>query len=312
MITESQLGIIFIIGIFGLLALDLGRFQKNPHKAGLKEAIYLTIFYVIISLLFALLIYVELGSDKAGLFLTGYIVEKSLSVDNLFVFLIIFSYFGVSIKYQHRILFWGILGALITRGIFIAGGVTLISKFHFLLYGLGLFLVYTGIKILRSGDDDQVDPSKNILLKYYNKYFSKYYPLKQDYVGANFFIKENSIRYITPLFIVLLVIESTDVMFATDSVPAVLSITQDPFIVYTSNIFAILGLRALYFVIANAMPSFPYLKYGVAVVLSFIGIKMLVASFIVISTGLSLGIVVSCLTLSIIASLMWKEEEIKG
>lgn len=305
MIDESSLWILFGVIVIGLLAFDLGFVNRKSHASGLKEATLLTIFYVIVSLLFAGWIYLSLGVDKSYEFLTAYIVEKSLSIDNLFVFLIIFSYFNVSLKYQHRVLFYGILGALITRGIFIFTGITLINLFHYAIYIFGAFLIYTGIKLLSSGDDDKVNPEDNFILKH----FSKYLPIKKDYEGGSFFVKENLKYFVTPLFIVLLVIETTDVMFAFDSVPAVLSITRDPFIVYTSNIFAILGLRALYFVIARIMPMFAYLNYGLAVVLSFIGFKMVISDIYHIPINLSLGIVMSCLIISVIASIIWKKED---
>ena len=305
MTNELYLWAGFLAIVFGLLVLDLGFFQRKAHTAGLKEAILISIFYITVSLIFGGWIYFQFGADKSFEFLTSWIVEKSLSVDNLFVFMIVFAYFKVDLKYQHRVLFWGILGALITRGIFIFTGITLINAFHILIYGFGVFLIITGLKLLRNGDDDKVNPGENLLLKYASKYF----PIKKDYIGASFIIKGNPGYYITPLLLVLLVIESTDVMFAFDSVPAVLSITRDSFIVYTSNIFAILGLRALYFVIARIMPMFAYLNYGLAVVLSFIGIKMVISDFYKIPIGLSLGIVASCLIISIIVSMIWKKED---
>ena len=305
MTNELYLWAGFLAIVFGLLVLDLGFFQRKAHTAGLKEAILISIFYITVSLIFSGWIYFQFGADKSFEFLTSWIVEKSLSVDNLFVFMIVFAYFKVDLKYQHRVLFWGILGALITRGIFIFTGITLINAFHILIYGFGAFLIITGLKLLRNGDDDKVNPGENLLLKY----ASKYLPIKKDYIGASFIIKGNPGYYITPLLLVLLVIESTDVMFAFDSVPAVLSITRDSFIVYTSNIFAILGLRALYFVIARIMPMFAYLNYGLAVVLSFIGIKMVISDFYKIPIGLSLGIVASCLIISIIVSMIWKKED---
>lgn len=306
MINESILWIPFIIVIIALLAFDLGIVNRKSHTAGLKEAIYLSIFYIVISLIFALVIYITLGADKSFEFLTAYIVEKSLSVDNLVVFSVIFTYFSVDLKYQHRVLFWGILGALITRGIFIFTGMTLINMFHFLIYLFGGFLIYAGLKLLKKGDDDNVNPGNNKLLKI----ASKYLPIKKDYVGSNFIVKHENLLYFTPLFLVLLVVESTDVMFAFDSVPAVLSISRDTFIVYTSNVFAILGLRALYFVLANVMEKeLVYLNYGVAVVLTFIGVKMVISDFYHIPTNISLMIVATLLGLSVIASVIWKREK---
>ncbi len=299
---------IFFIWFVGMLAFDLLYVNKKSHQAGLKEAICLSIFYIGITFIFAIGIYVYLGQEKFFLFLTGWIVEKSLSVDNLFVILTIFTYFNVSLKYQHKVLFLGILGALITRGLFIFVGITAINYVHFVIYILGAFLIYTGIKILK-GNDPKINPESNFFLKKYHKYFSRYIPLKKDYVGNKFFIKENGIYFITPLLLVLIVIESTDIVFSVDSVPAILSISQDTFIVYTSNIFAILGLRALYFVLATTMTKFAYLNYGVAVVLTFIGIKMILSNIIEIPTAISLIIVAGCLLLSVIASLLWKQED---
>ncbi len=290
----------FIIIITALLILDLGVFQRKSHAPSLKESSIITLFYIAISLVFNIYVYYTRGIDSATLFLTGYIVEKALSVDNLFVFLTIFTYFNLDVKYQHKVLFLGILGALITRGIFIFAGIEFINRFHFLLYILGAFLIYTAYKIIFM-DGGEPDPSKNIVLTK----LAKHLPVKKDYVGNKFFVYENLKWYVTPLLIILLVIETTDVMFATDSVPAVLSITQDPFIVYTSNIFAILGLRALYFVIAAMMPKFDYLKYGIAIILAFIGAKMLITIIdIEIPIVLSLSIVAGCLSLSIVASII--------
>lgn len=299
MINQMYMWIGFFILIIILLAIDLGVFHRKVHAISLKEAVLLSIFWISLAMIFNAGIYHILGVDKAFEFLTGYIVEKSLSVDNLFVFLIIFSYFKVDIKYQHKILFWGILGALITRGIFIFTGITLINLFHYAIYIFGAFLIYTGIKLTRSGDDDKVDPGKNFVLTHIGKYI----PIAKDYQGDKFFIRNSPNLFITPLLIVLLVIETTDVMFAFDSVPAILSITRDSFIVYTSNIFAILGLRALYFVIAKIMPMFFYLNYGLAVVLTFIGVKMVISDFYKIPITLSLGIVASVLLISILISM---------
>jgi len=228
----------FLIIVFGLLAFDLGVFQRRSHAVGMKEAIIMTIFWIFISLIFGFGIYAWFGADKSFEFFTAYIVEKSLSVDNLFVFMVIFAYFNVDLKYQHKILFYGIIGALITRGIFIFTGITLINMFHYAIYIFGIFLIYTGLKLLKANDDEKVNPSQNFVLKHVGKYL----PIKKDYIGGQFIVKDKYNYFFTPIFIVLLVIETTDVMFAFDSVPAVLSITRDPFIVYTSNIFAILGL----------------------------------------------------------------------
>jgi len=295
----------FLIIVFGLLAFDLGVFQRRSHAVGMKEAIIMTIFWIFISLIFGFGIYAWFGADKSFEFFTAYIVEKSLSVDNLFVFMVIFAYFNVDLKYQHKILFYGIIGALITRGIFIFTGITLINMFHYAIYIFGIFLIYTGLKLLKANDDEKVNPSQNFVLKHVGKYL----PIKKDYIGGQFIVKDKYNYFFTPIFIVLLVIETTDVMFAFDSVPAVLSITRDPFIVYTSNIFAILGLRALYFVIARIMPMFYYLNYGLAVVLTFIGFKMLTSEFYKIPTFASLGIVLGVLLISVAISLIWNKDK---
>lgn len=289
----------FICLILLLLILDLGLFQRKAHAIKMKEAVILTVFWISLALIFNVGIYFYMGSQKAFEFLTGYIVEKALSVDNLFVFLLIFGYFKVEPKYQHKVLFWGIIGALITRGIFIFTGTELVDRFHFVIYIFGGFLIYTAIKLCKDGEEKDIDPGNNIFVKY----FSKVVRIKKDYTGSNFFVKEN-IVYATPLFIVLIVVESTDVMFAFDSVPAVISITTDKFIVYSSNIFAILGLRALYFVISGLMPMFYYLNYGLAIVLGFIGTKMIISDWYHVPTVASLGMVVSILFISIILSVI--------
>lgn len=290
------LGFIFLILI--LLIIDLGIFQRKAHAIKMREAILLTIFWIVLALIFNVVIYFYFGSQKAFEFLTGYIVEKALSVDNLFVFILIFAYFKTDPKYQHKILFWGILGALITRGIFIFTGIELVERFHFFIYIFGIFLIYTALKLMRSDDGEpDVDPGNNKIVKY----FSKIVRVKKDYAGSNFFVKESPFA-VTPLFIVLLVIESTDVMFAFDSIPAIISITTDKFIVYSSNIFAILGLRALYFVIARLMPMFYYLNYGLAIVLGFIGVKMIISDWYHVPIALSLSVVGGILLVSIISS----------
>lgn len=290
--------IIFFAIIFILLYFDLHILYRKAHTIEIREAIRLSTFWILLSIIFGIGVYFLMGNEKALLFFTGYIVEKSLSVDNLFVFIVIFSYFGIENRYQHKVLYWGILGALITRGIFIFAGVTLINKFHFILYFFGIFLIYTAFKLLKNGDDEVVDPSQNVVVKY----FSKYFRVSTEYDGKSFFTK----GCITPLFIVLLVIETTDIMFAFDSIPAVLSITTDPFIVYTSNIFAILGLRALYFVLMRTMAQLYYLNYGLAVVLSFIGLKMLISSWYEIPTIWSLGIVAGILGIAFVLSIWVK------
>ncbi len=295
----------FHIFIFIMLALDLGVFHKKSHKVPVKEALTWSLVWISLALAFNILIYYKFGKIKALEFLTGYVIEYSLSVDNIFVFILIFSYFAVKDEYQHRVLFWGILGALIMRAIFIFAGVALINRFHWIVIIFGGFLVYTGIHMLFQ-KDTAVDPEKNAVVKF----FKKFLPVSDNYHGDRLFIRQNHKLYATPLFLVLLVIESSDLIFAVDSIPAILAISQDRLIVYTSNIFAILGLRSLYFAVSGIMGFFRFLKVGLAFVLTFVGTKMLLAFFHVeIHIVLSLLIIVSILAISIIASLIIKPAE---
>lgn len=269
--------ILFYILVFIMLLIDLKSFGKNgQHEVKVSEALKMTALWIGISLVFCWFIYLFYPGDsheKAMEFLAGYIIEKSLSMDNLFVFLMLFSFFGIQRKYQHEVLFWGIFGALILRSIFIFAGTAMIARFEWILGLFGIFLIYTGIKMFSHQDDEQVDPSKNIFVKLFKKFF----PVTDQMHEDKFFIVENGKRLATPIFIALLVIETTDVAFAVDSIPAVFSVSRDPFIVLTSNIFAILGLRALYFALAAIAKYFTYLKYGLGIILSFVGIKMLLA-----------------------------------
>jgi len=291
--------------IFMMLILDLGVFHKKTHKVPVKEAVVWFAVWVILALLFNLFVFFEFGKTKALEFFTGYIIEKSLSVDNIFVFILIFSYFAVKDKYQHKILFWGIIGALIMRGIFIFTGVALINRFHWIVIIFGGFLVYTGIRMLFH-KETSIDPEKNPVLIF----FRKFLPVSKTLHGEKLFFRQNRKLYATPLFLVLLIIESSDLIFAVDSIPAILAISQDTFIVYTSNIFAILGLRSLYFAIAGIMGYFRYLKVGLAFVLSFVGLKMLFSYFhFEIPIVLSLGIIISILLISILASVLIKKEQ---
>jgi tellurite resistance protein TerC len=295
----------FHVFIFIMLALDLGVFHKHTHKVPVKEAVIWTFVWVTLALLFNLFIYFEFGKVKALEFLTGYVIEYSLSVDNIFVFILIFTYFAVKEDYQHKVLFWGIIGALVMRAIFIFAGVALINRFHWIVIIFGGFLVYTGISMLFA-KDTAVDPEKNAIVKF----FRKFLPVTNSMHGDRLFIRQNNKNYATPLFLVLLVIESSDLIFAVDSIPAILAISQDRFIVYTSNIFAILGLRSLYFAIAGIMGFFRYLKIGLAFVLTFVGAKMLAAYFkFEIPIVLSLIVIVSILALSIVASLVIRKKE---
>jgi tellurite resistance protein TerC len=303
-----QVSIFFWIGfhifIFLMLALDLGIFNKKAHKIPVKEAILWISVWITLALLFSVFVFYEFGKTRALEFLTGYVIEYSLSVDNIFVFILIFSYFAVKDEYQHRILFWGIIGALVMRGIFIFAGVALIHRFHWIVIIFGGFLVFTGIKMMFQ-KDTQIDPGKNPVLKV----FRKFIPVSDETNGGKLFLRTNHRSYATPLFLVLLVIESSDLIFAVDSIPAVLAISKETFIVYTSNIFAILGLRSLYFAVAAIMEYFRYLKVGVSFILTFVGLKMLASFFnIEITIVTSLAIIISILLLSIIASIIIKKE----
>jgi tellurite resistance protein TerC len=273
MSSENILWIVFAIIVPIVLVLDLGFFQRRAHAIKTKEALLMTAGYIALALLFAVAIYFVVGQDKAFTFLTGYIVEYSLSMDNLFVFLLIFSTFAVPREYQHKVLFWGIIGAIVTRGIFIASGVALLERLEWLIYIFGAFLVYTGIRIAIK-KEGEVDPKKNPLFRFGTKHLR----MTDTYRDGKFLSRENGHLLITPLLLVLVVIESTDIVFAVDSVPAILSITLDSFIVYTSNIFAILGLRALFFAIAGLTHKLVYLNYGLAAILTLLGLKMIFAS----------------------------------
>jgi tellurite resistance protein TerC len=286
-----------------MLVLDLTVFHRSAHTIKFKEAIAWSIFWISLAALFAVIVYYWRGKETALAFTTGYIIEESLSVDNLFVFLLIFKFFKVPADYQHKVLFWGIIGALVMRFIFIIAGVALINRFHWIIYFFGAFLVFTGIKLFKQQGSD-VKPENNPILRG----FRKLMPVTRDYVGGKFFVRKPGL-YATPLFLVLIVIETTDVVFAADSIPAILAITQDPFIVYTSNVFAILGLRSLYFALAGMMELFHYLHYGLAIILTFIGVKMLISHFYHLPTAVALGVVAGVLTISVVASLAFPKRE---
>ena len=287
----------FNVFVLGMLAVDLGVFHRKAHSVSIKEATTWSIVWISLAMIFNLGIYFAWGQDKALEFLTGYVIEKSLSVDNLFVFLMIFQYFATPAEYQHRVLFWGILGALVLRAIFIATGAALIGNFHWMIYIFGAFLVFTGIKMFLQGDA-KIEPEKNPLVRL----FERCVPISKKYHGQSFFVRHEGRRQATLLMVVLIVIETTDVIFAVDSIPAIFAITQDPFIVYTSNVFAILGLRALYFLLAGVMQMFTYLKVGLSFVLCFVGVKMLLVDLYKIPIGASLSIIGGVLLLSILAS----------
>ncbi|MBM4263814.1 MAG: TerC family protein [Deltaproteobacteria bacterium] len=293
------LWIVYNVFVLGMLALDLGVFHRKAHAVSIKEASIWSVVWVTLAMIFNLGIYFYWGQDKALEFLTGYVIEKSLSVDNLFVFLMVFQYFNTPSEYQHRVLFWGILGALILRAIFIATGSALLSNFHWMIYVFGAFLVFTGIKMFFQGDE-KIEPEKNPVVRL----FSRWVPVVKEYHGQSFFIKRDGKTYATLLMLVLIVVETTDVIFAVDSIPAIFAITSDPFIVYTSNVFAILGLRALYFMLAGVMNMFVYLKVALSFVLCFVGVKMMLVDVYKIPIGISLGVIGSALLLSVIASMM--------
>lgn len=291
--------IVFNIFVLGMLALDLGVFHRKAHAVSIKEASLWSVIWVTLAMVFNLGMYFYWGQEKALEFLTGYVIEKSLSVDNLFVFLMVFQYFNTPSEYQHRVLFWGILGALILRAIFIATGSALLSNFHWMIYVFGGFLVFTGIKMFFQGDE-KIEPDKNPVVRL----FSRFVPVAKEYYGQSFFIRRDGKTYATLLMIVLIVVETTDVIFAVDSIPAIFAITTDPFIVYTSNVFAILGLRALYFMLAGVMSMFIYLKVALSFVLCFVGVKMILVDVYKIPIGISLGVIGGALLLSVIASMM--------
>lgn len=289
----------FTLLVLVLLVLDLFVFHRKAHEVRVREAIVWTCVWIGLALLFNVGIYFWFGPERALEFLTGYLIEKALSVDNLFVFLVVFSYFSVPAALQHRVLFWGILGALVMRAVFIVLGAALIHQFHWVTYVFGAFLVLTGIKLLVQREAE-VHPERNPALRL----FRRLVPAVEGYRGARFFVKESGRLYATPLFMVLVVVEATDLIFAVDSIPAIFAVTTDEFIVYTSNIFAILGLRALYFALAGMLGRFHYLKVGLALVLGFVGAKMLVAGYYKIPIGLSLMAIITLLAGSVVASLL--------
>jgi tellurite resistance protein TerC len=292
--------IAFNVFILTMLVLDLCVFHRHARVIKFKEALGWTGFWIALAAAFGVLLYFWHGPGRTLEFVTGYVIEESLSVDNLFVFLLVFRYFKVPAQYQHKVLFWGIVGALLMRILFIGTGVTLIRRFEWIIYLFGIFLVYAGAKLLRS-EEIEIQPEHNQVLKL----FRRRVRVTPDYVGGHFSMKRGGLRYFTPLAVVLLVVETTDVAFATDSIPAVLAITRDPFIVYTSNVFAILGLRSLYFALAGMMEVFHYLHYGLATILIFVGVKMLVARYFPIPVGAALAVIAVVLGLSVAASLLF-------
>jgi tellurite resistance protein TerC len=303
-IGSTALWIGFIAFVLAMLALDLGVFHRKAHAIGTREALVLSLVWIALALVFNVGVYFWFGSERALEFLTGYLIEKALSVDNLFVFLVVFSYFAVPVALQHRVLFWGILGALLMRAAFILAGAALIQEFHWVIYVFGAFLVFTGIRILvhREGE---IHPERNPVLRLFRRVVRSV----SDYRDSRFLVKEAGRWYATPLLMVLVVVEATDVVFAVDSIPAIFAITTDPFIVFTSNIFAILGLRAIYFLLAGMIGKFRYLKVGLGLVLAFVGAKMLLADVVKVPIALSLGIVGGVLGLSVAASLLFPAKD---
>jgi len=290
----------FIAFVLAMLALDLGVFNKTPHVVKAKEAAVWTAVWVGLALVFAAGLAYFVDRQTALTFLTGYVIEESLSVDNIFVIVLIFQYFAVPAQYQHRVLFWGILGALIMRGIFIGVGAALLARFEWIIYIFGALLVITGIRMALK-QDEEFDGEQNPVVKFVRRFL----PVTSDYRGKHFLTMENGKRHATPLLLVLVLVEATDLIFAIDSIPAIFGITRDPFIVFTSNIFAVMGLRSLFFLLASVVTKFHLLKYGLAVILTFVGTKMLIEHWVHIPILLSLGVVMGVLAASIVASLVW-------
>lgn len=301
---QTVLWVVFNIFVLAMLALDLGVFHRESHEIEVKEALIWSGVWIGLALLFNVGVYFWRGSEVALQFLTGYLIEKSLSVDNIFVFLLIFTHFRVPALYQHKVLFWGILGALVMRAVFIFTGVALISKFHWIIYIFGAFLILTGIRMARE-KEKEVPVERNPVIKLFRRFMG----ITESYEGDKFFVKRDGRRLATPLFVVLLIVETTDVIFAVDSIPAILAITLDPFIVYSSNVFAILGLRALYFALAGIMQLFHHLHYGLSAILVFVGVKMLISDFYKVPVEIALGVIAGILILSVVASILNPKEK---
>lgn len=300
MIAQSPwLWVGFIAFVLLMLAIDLGVFNRKTHAISMKEAGIWTGVWISLALVFNMVLFFWQGAEPALQFLTGYLIEKALSVDNLFVFALIFSLFAVPAQFQHRVLFWGVLGALVMRGAFIAAGSALLHNFNWVIYVFGAFLVYTGIK-LAVHKDTSVEPDRNPAVRLFRRFF----PITERYHDEHFFVRQAGKLFATPLLLVLVVVESTDLVFAVDSIPAIFAVTSDPFLVYTSNVFAILGLRALYFLLAGALDKFYYLKTALAFILSFVGLKMLISEWLKIPIALSLAVILGLLAVAVAASLI--------
>lgn len=298
MIEQTWGWVLFVAIFLSLLYIDLRVGHRQAHEISLKESLLWSAFWITCGLLFGVAIFYFSGTAKGLEFLTGFLLEKSLSLDNLFVFLLVFNYFQVPHKYEYHALFWGIMGAIVIRGVFIFAGVALIDSFSWIIYLFGLFLIYTAFKMVRDKDKG-VEPDKNPLLKGLRRWI----PIKNEYHSTKFFVKEKGRRFATPMFVIVCVLMVMDVMFAVDSIPAIIAITRDPFIIYTSNIFALMGLRSLYFALAGLMRIFYYLHYGLAALLFYIGIKMLISGFYHIPVGISLAAIITVLLISFLASL---------
>jgi tellurite resistance protein TerC len=306
MIDQLWLFVGFNAFVLVMLALDLGVFHRHAHVVSLRESITWTFVWIALALVFNAGVWHYAGEQKALEFFTGYVIEKSLSVDNVFVFALLFSYFAVPPLYQHKVLFWGVLGALIMRAIMIGLGAALIAKFAWIIYIFGAFLILTGVKMIVK-QEEEIHPERNPVVRL----FKRMMPVTKDYHGDRFFVIEQGRRAATPMFVVLLLVEFTDLIFAVDSIPAIFAVTTDPFIVYTSNIFAIMGLRSLYFALAGVMDTFHYLKVGLGVVLSFVGVKMLLShTAYKIDTLVSLGVIVGILAIAVVASLVFPKKPI--
>ncbi len=295
--------VIFTVFILAMLALDLGVFNRKAHAIGMKEALLWSAFWVSLALAFGVGVYFCYGHGKAMEFLAGYLIEYSLSIDNLFVFMLIFRYFDVPHAYEHKALFWGILLALVTRAAFIFAGVALINTFGWVMYIFGAFLIFTGIRMALD-KQSEIHPEKNIAIRL----MGKIVPMTNTFSGADFFVVKHGVRFATPMLAVILALETTDILFAVDSIPAVLAISKDPFIIYTSNVFAILGLRSLFFAISGLMRLFHLLNYGLAAILTFVGVKMIIDDFVHVPVPVSLLVIAAILLISILLSLVWPEK----